>query len=358
MAPVTPPLPVTVVVATWKRPGLLLSTLESVFAQSPPPREVIVVDDGSPDDTAARVAPLAEAGRIRYVRQANAGMAAARNAGARLATSEYLYFLDDDDLLFPGALPALVGEMDRRHDAAFVCGELIEFRGDHPGPPPALAGPPTPVDPAAFLRFNGLGSPGQVLIRREAFAAVGGFDGTIWGTDDWDLWLRLLARHPAWRVPVPVLAYRLHGNNASRDVARMYRSSLRVARAHTAAVPADRRAAARFQSRLALRAYHAPRIAAQVRAAAGAGAWGAGLRAAATWVNCWAVDLGARVLLKASLARQGRWRLPSPAAAPEVPLAAPVPVRVPVAAAPGSVDSYSARSVVAESTRDTHRAGA
>jgi hypothetical protein len=144
----------------------------------------------------------------------------------------------------------------------------------------------------------------------------------------------------------------------------MYRSSLRVARAHTAAVPADRRAAARFQNRLALRAYHAPRIAAQVRAAAGAGAWGAGLRAAATWVNCWAVDLGARVLLKASLARQGRWRLPSPAAAPEVPLAAPVavrvpvPVRVPVAAAPGSVDSYSARSVVAESTRDTHRAGA
>ncbi|GJG86514.1 hypothetical protein tb265_16950 [Gemmatimonadetes bacterium T265] len=133
-----PPAAVSVVIPTYRRAEYLQAALDSVFGQTRPPREVIVVDDGSPDDTAARLAPLAQAGRIRYVRQANAGMSAARNAGAALATSAYLLFLDDDDLLVPTALAWLVDEIERDPAVGFVYGDAVLFSGAVPPIGPSL----------------------------------------------------------------------------------------------------------------------------------------------------------------------------------------------------------------------------
>src|SRR5690606_7215254 len=81
---------VSVVVPTYGHAGLVLETLDSVLAQSHPDVELIVVDDGSPDDTHERLQPLVEAGRIRYVRQQNQGQGAARNRGLAMATGEFV----------------------------------------------------------------------------------------------------------------------------------------------------------------------------------------------------------------------------------------------------------------------------
>ena len=248
--------------------------------------------------------------RIRYVRQPNAGTAAARNTGARLATSEYLYFLDDDDVVFPNALRWLVEELDRHPDAAMAFGDLVIFSAEPPAPPDAWA-EPGDVDRVPFMIFNQLGSPGQVLIRRSAFQAVGGFDPGIWGTDDWDLWLRLLARFPARSARRPVLAYRMHANNTSRNVAGMYQSSLCVARQRLRDFPAHERTVLRRYTYMRLRQYHVPRLEQMARAALAGGERGRAFAAARAWVTAWAVEALAYARLKAYLLRQRRWAMPA-----------------------------------------------
>lgn len=307
--------PVSVVVPAYGHADYILASLESVLSQPAPPREVIVIDDSSPDDTAVRIEPLVRAGRIRYVRQPNAGMSAARNAGAKLATSEYLYFLDDDDLLFPDGLSWMIDELERHPDAAMAYGDSVNFSDALPEKPDAW-GEVQDADRVPFMVFNQLGSPGQVLIRRSAFEVVGGFDAEIWGTDDWDLWLRLLERFPARWARRPVVAYRQHAQNASRNVARMYASSLRVARRRLRAFPMPERTIIRRFTYRRLRAYHAPRLVDMFVRSARRGEWRVAAAAARAWATSWTVEAFALAAFKAYLLRQGRWYLP-----PDEPLA-------------------------------------
>lgn len=303
------PAPVTVVIPTYGRAEYLGLALDSVFNQARPPREIIVVDDGSPDDTGARLEPLVRAGRIRYIRQANAGMSAARNTGVALATSEYVLFLDDDDLLVPNALAWLVVEFERHPEAGFVYGDAVLFSG--PTPPPIEDAPAESyaADLTIFLLFNQIGSPGQVLIRRDAFEAVGRWRNQFTNAEDWDLWLKLLARYPARGARRPVLAYRLHAQNASHNVVGKYASSFAIASLHTGALPPDRRRVVRVFSYARLRRYHAPRLVDMGAAAVRGRQWGRAGAAARTWVRAWAAEGAARVALKVQLLGRGRWRL-------------------------------------------------
>ena len=296
---------ISVVIPTYGRAEYLLAAIDSVLAQTRPPGEIIVVDDGSPDDTGARVAPLVQAGRVRYVRRENGGMAAARNTGAALATREFLLFLDDDDLLVPTALEAMVDELAARPDYGFVYGGWIRFAGVEPPPIPDVRQPQKVANRTAFLIFNKIGSSGMVLMRRAAFEAVGRWQTRHPGVEDWDLWLRLLARYPALNVGRPVLLYRLHGNNMSRDIARMYRSSFGVARSHLAALPPDRRVVIRRFTYDHLHSYHAPLLAEIVVHAARARQWRRALRSAWVWAFAWVAGTAARVALRAHLVRRG-----------------------------------------------------
>src|SRR5262245_5620608 len=95
---------VSVVIPTYGHADYLLATLKSVFAQSFTDHEIILVDDGSPDNTAHVVRPLVEAGQVRYLEQPHRGPAAARNRGIREARGEFIAMLDDDDLWPPEKL--------------------------------------------------------------------------------------------------------------------------------------------------------------------------------------------------------------------------------------------------------------
>ena len=313
---------VSVVIPTYAHADYVLEAVESVLRQGYAPIEVIVVNDGSPDDTEARLAPLVAAGRIRYVRQANGGVAAARNHGASLARGEYLAFLDDDDLWHPDAVTRLAAALERDSSLAMVYGGRVDVRvgtavtwTDAPAGPEAA----TAVGRLAFLVQNRIASPGQVLLRRAAFDAVGGFDRTIWGADDWDLWLRLLADHRGARLDHPVLAYRLHAANNSWDTARMWREARRVLDRHVAAEAARDRPILRCRGVTWLRDYLRIQGGRQLRDAAREGA-GARLAAAATiLVRMWGAEMRARLALKLHLARAGRWGLP-----PGHPLKSPI----------------------------------
>lgn len=219
---------VSVIIPTYNHRDYVLETLDSVFAQTFTDYEVIVVNDSSPDDTADLLRPLAAKGRIRYFEQPNRGQAGARNRGLEEARGGFIAFLDDDDL-WPADKLAWQVEVLRDLDAVgVVYGQKCDLGGSTP---------PHPWGPSGhvleeLLTTGWIQSPGQTLIRHRELRRVGGFDADIWGTDDWDLWLRLAAVTEFAFRERPALIYRQHATNASRDFLRMHANAQRVLRKH------------------------------------------------------------------------------------------------------------------------------
>jgi glycosyltransferase involved in cell wall biosynthesis len=222
----TPPAPVvSIIIPTYGHGAYVCATLESVLAQTFRDYEIIVVNDGSPDDTAERLKPLVEAGTIRYLEQSNGGQGAARNRG-----------------LWPADKLAWQVQMLRRNaQAVLVYGRpaCIDPLGVSIPMDDTLDGPLSPrsVMPSgdvydAFMERNPLISPGLCLVRRTALAALGRtpFDPEMRGCDDWDVWLRLAKQGAFLFEERPALFYRLHAANASRDAVAMCRGSLALRR--------------------------------------------------------------------------------------------------------------------------------
>ena len=113
---------VSVVIPTYNHSQYILSTIDSVFAQNYKGYEVIVINDGSPDDTAQVLKPLVEQNRIQYIEQENRGQAAARNRGLEVARGEFVAFLDDDDLWPPDKLEWQVAYLASHAEAVAVGG--------------------------------------------------------------------------------------------------------------------------------------------------------------------------------------------------------------------------------------------
>ena len=121
---------VSVIVPTYNHGRYVLESLASVFGQTYRSFEVIVVNDGSPDNTAEVLKPLVEAGRIYYIEQPNAGQASARNRGFASARGEYIAFLDDDDLWPADKLSWQVGVLKAEPDLGLIAGRAVLFSGN------------------------------------------------------------------------------------------------------------------------------------------------------------------------------------------------------------------------------------
>ncbi len=223
---------ISVVIPTYNHRDFVLESLESVFAQTYTDYEVIVVNDGSPDDTAERLRPLVEAGRIVYIEQPNAGQGAARNRGIAEAKGEYIALLDDDDRWPPDKLAWQAAELEAHPEAVMVYGDYRRIERDGRMSPPVETYCPSGAVYDAFLRGCRILSPGQTLIRASALRAVGGFDPEVWGSDDWDLYLRLAKQGEFRHVRRVALEYRLHGGNASRHAVRHAENHFKVMLRH------------------------------------------------------------------------------------------------------------------------------
>lgn len=225
--PVESPL-VSIVIPTYNHAHYLPESVGSVLSQSYSPLELIVVDDGSRDETQA-VVQRCGGGVARYVSQRNRGLAAARNLGLSMARGELVAFLDADDRLLPDHLRVSVAAVQDHADVAFVCGDLCTF-----GPLDDFvhthACAPTPDHFASMLRGCFIVNVGACLFRRPALLAVGGFDETCNACEDWDLFFRLLRHSPLYCHHTVVLEYRRSPGQMSRDFQLMLGASMRVLR--------------------------------------------------------------------------------------------------------------------------------
>lgn len=216
---------VTVVIANHDYGAYLPEAIDSALRQD---AAVVVVDDGSTDPATLDVLDrLPDA--VTLVRQANAGASAARNAGAALATTPYVIFLDADDRLAPGALATLQAALDADPALGFAYGHMEMF-GTERG---VLRFPPY----AAYrlLYRHGIGL--SALARAEVLRDTGGFDPAFRGFEDWELWLHALAT--GWRgrqVDAVTLQYRRHDGSKHGADRRAYRETFRALRAKHAAL--------------------------------------------------------------------------------------------------------------------------
>lgn len=217
---------VSVIVPTHNRSGMLRVAVESALAQSYPRIEVIVVDDGSVDDTAAVMAGYA--GRITYLRQANQDVAVARNTGIAAAAGEYLTFLDDDDWIMPD-------KIERQMQVMASCPEasLVHSRYWFAGQEGALwsrVGLLPEGDVLQELLCGNLFWVGSPLVRRQCLEQVGAFDTQIPAVcADWDLWLRIvLAGYRVACVQEPLGVYRMQTNSMLAKVGELERATLAI----------------------------------------------------------------------------------------------------------------------------------
>ena len=203
---------VTVVIATRNRRGWLSEAVASVRAQAGVTFEILIVDDASTDDTWSYLESL-EPGAVRRFRQREPGeRAAARNVGLAEARGELIMFLDDDDLLFPGALERLARGL-REHPATIAAvGARWDwsFHGNGKGMREAHVWVERvrPIFPE--LLFGWVSISGQMLFRTESVRRIGGWDSSFIPCEDRDLWLRLSGLGPVVLVPRTVLKYRVH----------------------------------------------------------------------------------------------------------------------------------------------------
>src|SRR2546421_3337685 len=208
------PVPqVSVIVPTHNRWRFLSTTLGLVLGQEDVQLEVVVVDDGSTDETRQRLAEI-EDPRVRvFSHEESRGVGAARNRGLREARGEWVSFLDDDDLWAPRKLRAQLDSL-AASGADFCYGEALVLDVEN-----AVVTRDQPArDPdelrALLLKGNVLpGGCSNVLARTDVVRATGGFDERLSMVADWDLWLRLSERARRVACQDVVVAYRKHTGN-------------------------------------------------------------------------------------------------------------------------------------------------
>ena len=268
----------SVVIPAYNAPGTIGSSIESVLSQTRSDLELIVVDDGSVDDTRERVAGYERRdARVRLVRQENQGVAGARNTGIGLARGELVSFLDNDDLWLPRYLESMHAALDRHPRAGFAYtdGWTLDDQTRRIWKESTMSGaePPEspPEDPAelmvALVRRNFILS--SATVRRRVLEDVGGFDPSLSGVDEYDLWLRIAAAgHAAARAPGRLVIQRDRAGSQSKDELMMMRGLCEVMRRVDANPALDEqvRAVARRQWR------HWDRIARAISHGAGADA--------------------------------------------------------------------------------------
>ena len=208
---------VSIIIPTFNRAAFLPATLESVLAQDYAQKEIIVVDDGSADGTFE----VCKKYPVRYMRQENRGLSAARNLGVAHCTGDLLVFIDDDDLSPAGSVTERALQWQQDPGCAFILGRTRRFTGE-----PAAS--PDFTDPEEGVLLFSISA---ALIMRSVYEALNGMDEAlhIGESEDQDFWQRLReAGHRHKFIQKVCLFYRRHSGSSTRDARVRQRGMLKT----------------------------------------------------------------------------------------------------------------------------------
>jgi glycosyltransferase involved in cell wall biosynthesis len=270
---------VSVVVPCYNQARFLGDAIQSVLSQGYTDFEIIVVDDGSKDGTEEVASGYArENSRVRFIRQENRGLAAARNRGLADAHGEYVVFLDSDDRLLGEALEVGVRELEAHPGCAFVSGICRKITADG-SIVPGWEQFRVRDDPyIELLRSCPVYVP-AVMYRRSVFDVVGDFDTSFRAAEDYDLYYRILERFPVYCHDTLVAEIRRHGANMTRDRTLMLKYNMAALRSQRKRVKEDARYKDAYKAGERLwRDWHGAPVVKQVRTHLREGRWWQGLK--------------------------------------------------------------------------------
>jgi glycosyltransferase involved in cell wall biosynthesis len=222
---------ISVVIPTYNCAHLLPNAIRSAYAQTVPPLEVIVVDDGCTDDTAdvARTMAASLPSNFTLIQKPNGGEASARNCGVAAASGEYIAFLDQDDVWLPDKLRRQLALFHRTPAPSLTFTAYTRISGDDREVVRVAGWVPTPEHALRRLMEGCCVTPSTVIVRRDALAEAGPFDETLWLGNDWDMWLRLAATgHRFEYLSEPLTDYLWHAGNMSRDQRKIADAALTI----------------------------------------------------------------------------------------------------------------------------------
>lgn len=219
---------VSVIIPCYNHGAYLPDAIRSVQAQSISDWELIIVDDGSTDNTRATADQFANDSRLHYTYQANAGLSGARNTGTREAQGEYVVYLDADDEFEPRFLETCLAALGNNPALAGVY-TLNSFIDDQGVRLPQRGG--EVVAPSKFRSRNlegGFFAVHAALVRAAVVREVGFFDTQLTSEEDWDLWIRIAERYEMQGIAQALVCYRVYPGSMSTNALRMHANRLAV----------------------------------------------------------------------------------------------------------------------------------
>jgi hypothetical protein len=228
---------VSVVIPCYNSARYLAQTIQSVLAQTYARVEIIVVDDGSTDETHK----IAQSYQLQYVYQTNAGISAARNTGVIHSRGKYVLFLDHDDRLLPMAIEVGVKCLEDRPECAMAVGEHRYIQADGTAIGYSHKHTLKRDHYEELLEHNFIETPCSVLHRRSALDLTGLFVEKVQLAEDYEMYLRTARQSPMITHNTPVAEYRLHDTNISGNAEGMFMASLEVLEMERPYVRGDRK---------------------------------------------------------------------------------------------------------------------
>lgn len=215
---------VSAIIPNYNYGHFLAQTVDSVLAQTYKNVEIIVVDDGSTDDSARVLDGYGE--KIRWFRQANEGVSEARNRGVAESRGEILAFLDSDDIWLPEKIEKQVEIFQSDALVGLVHCGCVDFDNDGRLLEEHLEGLSGNVaeEMIRYRRAVILGGGSAVAVRRRVFDEIGGFDPSLSPAEDWEFYFQAMRRHKVGFVPEILMKYRRHGGNNHMNIKRMERA--------------------------------------------------------------------------------------------------------------------------------------
>ncbi|WP_461490005.1 glycosyltransferase [Pontibacter sp. HJ8] len=251
---------ISVVIPCYNHGRLLQKAIDSVRQQTYANTEIIVIDDGSTDNTKEVAQQNPE---VTYIFQSNQGLSAARNTGIRHSKGEFLAFLDADDYLYEGALATNLAYISKNPELAFVSGSHDKIYTASGEVQPVVKTVPT-EHYLNLLKGNYIGMHATVLYRRWVFDDLL-FDTSLKACEDYDLYLKIARKHPVLHHANRIAAYCLHGANMSNNIPLMLSTALRVLERQHKFLQNTTEAAAYAEGLKLWKAYYVQELSAKVK---------------------------------------------------------------------------------------------